>query len=50
MSYTEQLHAAQQAGLTRAQENYAARCDRLATEPCRGYEPDEEETDEEEED
>ena len=47
MTYTEQLHAAQLAGLYRAQENYAARCDRLAAELGPGYDLDDEATNEE---
>lgn len=33
MTYTEQLHREQLAGLDRALDQYAARCDWLATEP-----------------
>lgn len=48
MSYTEQLRAAQRAGLDRALENWHAHCDRIATEPWPEYDPDEEAADEEE--
>lgn len=43
MNYSEQLRRDQIAGLGRALEQYAARCDRLASEP----EPEEAEEEEE---